>query len=137
MHRFSLPCRCLGQFYCYRRVRYISLVSEVLRELTRCISQTFSLAGPRAEFNTTSEIINLTVTCFVIGFGIGPLFFAPLSEVVGRKPIYCISIFFYFIFTLPAALAKNAATLVVSRQIAGLAASAPMCNVGGRYATSF
>lgn len=47
--------------------------------------------------------------------------------------MYCISIFLYFIFTLPSALAKNAATLVISRQLAGLAASAPMCNVGGRY----
>lgn len=60
-----------------------------------------------------------------------PLFFAPVSEVVGRTPMYAVSMFFYFIFTLPSALAKNAATLVVARQLAGLAASAPMCNVGG------
>lgn len=94
----------------------------------------YSLTSPEKELNTTSEIMSLTVSCFVIGFGIGPMFFAPLSEVVGRKPIYCISIFLYFIFTLPSALAKNVATLVVTRQIAGLAASAPMCNVGGSIA---
>ena len=93
---------------------------------------TNSLEGPVTDLNTTQEIVNLTVTCFVIGFGLGPLVFAPLSEVVGRTPVYCVSMFFYFIFTLPSALAKNAATLVVARQIAGLAASAPMCNVGGR-----
>ncbi|KAF9463757.1 MFS polyamine transporter [Collybia nuda] len=95
---------------------------------------TGDLRGPVEEFNTSQEIVNLTVTCFVMGFGIGPLIFAPLSEVVGRKPMYCISIFLYFIFTLPSALAPNAATLVVSRMIAGLAASAPMCNVGGSIA---
>ncbi|KAJ6551861.1 major facilitator superfamily domain-containing protein [Mycena capillaripes] len=93
---------------------------------------TGDLQGPVADLNTTQEIVNLTVTCFVIGFGLGPHFFAPLSEVVGRRPIYAISMFFYFIFTLPSALAKNPATLVVARQLAGLAASAPMCNVGGR-----
>lgn len=60
-----------------------------------------------------------------------PLLFAPLSEVVGRTLMYQVSMFFFFIFTLPSALAKNAATLVVARQIAGLAASAPICNVGG------
>ena len=94
----------------------------------------------------------LTVTCFVMGFGFGlvsshsqhihldlpsfprPLFFAPCSELFGRKPIYCASIFFYFIFTLPSALAKNSATLVIGRILAGLAASAPMCNVGGTIA---
>ncbi|KII93524.1 hypothetical protein PLICRDRAFT_395433 [Plicaturopsis crispa FD-325 SS-3] len=92
---------------------------------------TGDLEGPKVDLNTTNEIINLSVTCFVIGFGIGPLLLAPLSEFVGRKPIYCLSIFLYFVFTLPDPLAKNAATLIVSRQIAGLAASAPMCNVGG------
>ncbi|KAJ7606621.1 MFS polyamine transporter [Roridomyces roridus] len=92
---------------------------------------TGDLISPVHDLGTTQEIVNLSVTCFVIGFGIGPLVFAPLSEVVGRRPIYMISMFFYFIFTLPSALAKNAATLVVARQLAGLAASAPMCNVGG------
>ncbi|KAF7304374.1 MFS polyamine transporter [Mycena chlorophos] len=95
---------------------------------------TGDLQTPVTELHTTPEIVNLTVSCFVIGFGIGPLVFAPLSEVVGRKPIYAISMLFYFIFTLPGALAKNAATLVIGRQLAGLAASAPMCNVGGSVA---
>ena len=91
------------------------------------------MRGPVEDMHTSQEIVNLTVTCFVIGFGIGPLWFAPLSEIYGRRPIYCISIFGLFIFTLPSALAKNSATLVVGRMLAGLAASAPICNVGGRY----
>jgi len=57
-----------------------------------------------------------------------------MSEVSGRQLPYCLSIFFFFVFTLPSALAKNAATLIVGRQLAGLAASAPICNVGGRCA---
>ncbi|KAF8996141.1 major facilitator superfamily domain-containing protein [Cyathus striatus] len=95
---------------------------------------TGDMRGPATEFGAKQIIINLTVTCFVMGFGIGPLFFAPLSEVFGRRPMYIVSMFFFFIFTLPSALAKNAATLVVARQIAGIAASAPVCNVGGSIA---
>ncbi|KAG6827017.1 hypothetical protein H0H92_013537 [Tricholoma furcatifolium] len=95
---------------------------------------TGDLEGPTEDFHAPQEVINLTVTFFVMGFGIGPLLFAPLSEVFGRKPIYCISMFLYFIFTLPAPLARNRATLIVSRALAGLAASAPMCNVGGTIA---
>ncbi|KAL0579081.1 hypothetical protein V5O48_002923 [Marasmius crinis-equi] len=95
---------------------------------------TGDITGPTKEWGADQEIVNLTVTCFVIGFGIGPLFFAPLSELVGRTPIYITSMFFYFIFTLPSAVADNVTTLVVARQIAGLAASAPMCNVGGSIA---
>ncbi|KAG6896839.1 hypothetical protein C0992_005742 [Termitomyces sp. T32_za158] len=92
---------------------------------------TGDMAGAAKELHASQEVINLTVSCFVLGFGIGPLFFAPLSEVIGRKPIYCVSMLFFFIFTLPSALAKNAATLVIGRQLAGLAASAPVANVGG------
>ncbi|KAM0748673.1 MFS polyamine transporter [Meredithblackwellia eburnea MCA 4105] len=92
---------------------------------------TGDLQGPVATLHSSQEIINLSVALFVAAFGIGPLLLAPLSEVLGRKPIYIVSMFGYFIFTLPSALAKNSATLVVCRLIAGLFASAPMCNVGG------
>ncbi|KAJ3897252.1 major facilitator superfamily domain-containing protein, partial [Lentinula edodes] len=95
---------------------------------------TGDMSGPVPDLHTTQEIVNLTVTCFVIGFGIGPLFFAPLSEVSGRRLPYMLSMLFFFIFTLPSALARNAATLVIGRQLAGLAASAPICNVGGSMA---
>lgn len=40
-----------------------------------------------------------------------------VSEMVGRKPIYMISIFFYFIFIVPSALAPNIATLLASRMV--------------------
>lgn len=72
---------------------------------------------------------------------------------IGRKPVYIISMFFYFIFTLPSALAQNIGTMLVCRlvrndhqiytarvaysnppQIAGTASSAPMTNVGGTIA---
>ncbi|ORY20787.1 spermine transporter [Naematelia encephala] len=92
---------------------------------------TGDLAGAARGLHVSDEAIYLTITLFVVGFGVGPLLFAPLSEVLGRKPIYCISIFFYFIFTLPSALAPNIATMLAGRMIAGIASSAPMTNVGG------
>lgn len=116
------------EFNCYWRVcfRPSTVPSDPEKER--------SIEGPTRELRIRQVITNLTVTCFVMGFGIGPLFLAPLSEIFGRKPIYCISMFFYFIFTLPSALAHVAGTLIVPRMIAGLAASAPMCNVGGTIA---
>lgn len=42
--------------------------------------------------------------------------------------------FFYFVFIFPSALAHVAGMLIVPRIIAGLAASTPMCNVGGTIA---
>ncbi|KAL7415092.1 major facilitator superfamily domain-containing protein [Mrakia frigida] len=84
-----------------------------------------------AEFNVSIDVIHLTVAVFVFGFGIGPLLFSPLSEIFGRRPIIVVSMGLYFIFTFPSAFAQNAATLVVGRAIAGLAASAPMTVIGG------
>lgn len=92
---------------------------------------TGDLEGAAAYLNVSQEAINISITLFVAGFGFGPMFLAPLSEIYGRWPIYTISGFLYFIFTLPCALAKNLATLLAARMIAGLAASVPMTNVGG------
>ncbi|KAL7409823.1 major facilitator superfamily domain-containing protein [Mrakia frigida] len=87
-----------------------------------------------ADLGISLDIVHLTISVFVFGFGIGPLFFAPLSEVYGRRPIIIVSMGLYFVFTFPSAFAKNAASLVVGRALAGLAASAPMTVIGGSIA---
>ncbi|WWD19342.1 hypothetical protein CI109_103801 [Kwoniella shandongensis] len=86
------------------------------------------------EFNCNIDIIHLTVTLFVFGFGIGPLFFAPLSEIAGRRPVIVVSMGLYFLFTFPSAFAHNKQTLVIGRALAGLSASAPMTVIGGSIA---
>ncbi len=80
------------------------------------------------------EVSLLTITMFVIGFGIGPLAFAPLSELYGRKPVYIITIALAVIFIIPCAVAQNIGTLLVCRLIDGIAFSAPMTLVGGTLA---
>lgn len=92
---------------------------------------TGALPAAAKGLNVSSEAINLSITLFVAGFGFGPMFFAPLSEIFGRYPIYVVSGFLYFIFTLPSAVADNIATMLAARMIAGLAASVPMTNMGG------
>ncbi|KAL1408894.1 hypothetical protein Q8F55_005708 [Vanrija albida] len=106
-----------------------------------CLAVALGSAMPTGDLHSTAEdlkvsdeVIFLTIALFVLGFGIGPLFFAPLSEMVGRKWVYTISLSLYFLFTLPSALAKNVATMLAGRMIAGLVSSAPMTNVGGSIA---
>ncbi|THH21321.1 hypothetical protein EW146_g218 [Bondarzewia mesenterica] len=94
---------------------------------------TGDMKGPAEELHMSQIVGNLAVTLFVVGFGLGPLIYAPMSEMFGRRPIYIISMGLYTIFIIPSAVAKNTATLLVGRALAGLAASAPMTNVGGRY----
>lgn len=74
---------------------------------------------------------------YILGFAIGPLLLAPLSEYYGRSPIYFGAWFVLVIFQLPLALAPNIGTIIVCRFIAGLGGSAPLTNTGGTISDLF
>ncbi|KAF6759484.1 hypothetical protein DFP72DRAFT_1063849 [Ephemerocybe angulata] len=100
---------------------------------------TRDMAGPTKEFGTTQEIVNLTVTSPSFTYpphlddSPSPMFLA-LSEIFGRSLMYRVSMFIFFVLTLPSAFFNNIATLVAARQIVGIPANAPVTNVGGSIA---
>lgn len=99
---------------------------------------TGDLGGPGEEFGVSEEVVILaSVTMFVIGFGVGPLLFAPLSEEVGRKPVYAVTLFISVIFIVPCGAAQNIGTLIICRLLDGTWFSAPMCLIGGSLADLF
>ncbi|MCH0629814.1 MFS transporter [Kocuria palustris] len=96
---------------------------------------TGDLERPAADFGVSMEVsILAAVTMFVIGFGVGPLVFAPISEEIGRRPVYLGTLFVAVIFIIPCGAAKNIGTLIICRLIDGIAFSAPMCLIGGSLA---
>ena len=95
---------------------------------------TANLEGVAERFDVSYEVALLTITVFVIGFGVGPLVFAPLSELFGRKPVYVVTLAIAVIFVIPCAVAQDIGTLIVCRLIDGIAFSAPMTLVGGTLA---
>lgn len=96
---------------------------------------TGDLLAPAKYFGVSEEVVILaSVTVYVLGFGVGPLVFAPLSEEVGRRPVYLATLFVAVIFIVPCAVAKNIATLLVCRLIDGIAFSAPITLIGGSLA---
>lgn len=48
---------------------------------------TADIVGITEEFNVSEEVALLSVSLFVVGFGVGPMAFAPLSEIYGRHII--------------------------------------------------
>lgn len=90
--------------------------------------------SPRLTRSLSRQVTNLTVCVFVIGFGVGPMIMSPLSELLGRKLIYLISMALWTIFTIPCAVSKSIAVLIVFRFLAGFFASVPMCNAAGSIA---
>lgn len=75
---------------------------------------------------TNNLELALTLSIFVLGFAVGPLFLSPLSEVYGRVIILQASNGLYIIFNTCCGFAQSSAQLVVFRLLAGLGASAPL-----------
>ncbi|KAK7748160.1 hypothetical protein SLS53_001415 [Cytospora paraplurivora] len=76
----------------------------------------------------------LPATMYLIGFVLGPLVFAPLSEQHGRRPILLGTLLLYLIFTMACALAPNWAAFLVFRFFCGTFAAPPMSVTGGSIA---
>ncbi|WVR05572.1 hypothetical protein IAU60_002591 [Kwoniella sp. DSM 27419] len=83
------------------------------------------------EFHVSTELVIAGVSLFVVGFAFGPLFWAPFSEVFGRRLSYIISYFFLTIWSGAAAGSPNIGALLVFRFLAGLFGSSPLANAGG------
>ncbi|KAL3418301.1 major facilitator superfamily transporter [Phlyctema vagabunda] len=82
---------------------------------------TSSTLGVMDEFGVTPLDASLPLSLYVLAYGIGPLLFAPLSEipVVGRSPVYAITMALFTILSLPTALVDNFAGLLVLRFLQG------------------
>ena len=86
------------------------------------------------EFDTSELTMSLGISLFIVGFAIGPLVFAPLSEVVGHAIPLAISLAGCGIFQIPFALAQNTTTLLVSRLLQGCTGAAILAVGTGMFA---
>ncbi|KAK4167107.1 major facilitator superfamily domain-containing protein [Cladorrhinum sp. PSN259] len=115
---------------------YITMVVAITCFVVALCSSivTSDVGGVSESFGVSHEAALVPISVFVVGFGVGPMIFAPLSEVFGRRIIYASTLFVAVIFIIPCAVAKNIGTLIVCRLIDGIAFSAPMTLVGGTLA---
>lgn len=89
------------------------------------------------EFHCSRLVATLSVSLFIIGLGIGPMLFAPLSEFYGRRPIYLVSLLLFIAWLVPCARAQNIQTLLVSRFLDGMSGSAFTSVAGGSVGDIF
>lgn len=86
-------------------------------------------------FGETSNLIAaFVVSVYILGFAIGPLIIAPLSELYGRVPIYNGCNIVFIIFTIACAVSSNVDMLIAFRFFAGCAGAAPITIGGGTIA---
>src|SRR5436190_3790998 len=100
------------------------------------IGASFQIANPNN--------LQLVLSAFLLGFGIGQLGIGPLSDRFGRRPIVIGGMVVYGIASLLAVVAPSFETLLLARVLQGLATSATRviatsivrdCYVGPRMAS--
>jgi DHA1 family multidrug resistance protein-like MFS transporter len=84
------------------------------------------------DFHISQVAATLGLTLFVAGYGLGPMIWAPMSEIpqIGRNPVYIGTLFVFVIFQVPTALARNFGMLLAFRFLTGFIGS-PVLATGG------
>lgn len=98
---------------------------------------TGSIKEVMKSFGIIEEVATLGVALFVIGFALGPLIWAPLSELVGRQIVFFFTFFALAAFCAGGAGAQNSWSLIILRFFAGSFGSSPLTNAGGVIADIF
>ncbi|CAI7676275.1 unnamed protein product [Penicillium manginii] len=115
------------------------VITVVMSSMTMWItfaSSVFSTATlvTAKEFNVSSEVMILGTSLTVFGFALGPLFWAPLSELYGRRLPLFSGYAIFAIFQIPVAVAQNVETIMICRFLQGVFGCSPLAVVGGAMA---
>ncbi|CAH0052824.1 unnamed protein product [Clonostachys solani] len=129
---------CPRSFNVARKWLIVSIVSSASFCVTSASSiYTSTYQQMEAEFGNSRIVSVLGLSTFVLGIALGPMFFSPLSEFYGRRPIYLVAWSLYVIWIIPQAVAKNIATMIVCRFLDGFAGSTFLAVSGGTVGDLF
>jgi DHA1 family bicyclomycin/chloramphenicol resistance-like MFS transporter len=107
-----------------RSAAYLALLSSLssFGPLTMSIyTPVMPLIG--VDLEAGSDAVKFTLTTYMLGFAIGQLFYGPLSDRFGRRPIALIGVAFFTLTSLGCAFAPSIAGLIGLRVLQGLGAA--------------
>jgi multidrug resistance protein len=90
-----------------------------------------------AQYHVSAEVGLLGLSLYVLGFAIGPMFWAPFSELQGRRLPLVIAMFGFSIFQIGVAAAKDLQTIMLCRFWGGMFAASPLAVVAAVFADMF
>ncbi|MGZ5910538.1 MAG: multidrug effflux MFS transporter [Reyranella sp.] len=76
-----------------------------------------------ADLGAGSDSVKLTLTTYMLGFAIGQLFYGPLSDRYGRRPVLLVGVSFFIATTFACSLAPSIGSLIGLRVLQGLGAA--------------
>lgn len=101
------------------------------------LNSTFTSSAPSGilfgliqTFGFSREVAILTISMFVAGYCLGPLIWGPLSERVGRKPVFLVALLCYTGMNVGCALSPNTASILIFRFLSGAFGASPLTNSG-------
>lgn len=78
------------------------------------------------DYGVSAAAVQLTLSAFFVGMALGQLFFGPLSDRIGRRPVVLIGCLVYVLASLACALAPSIGVLVAGRFVQALGCCAAM-----------
>ena len=90
-----------------------------------------------AEYGVSIEVGLLGLSFYVLGFAFGPVLWAPLSELKGRKLPIVLAMFGFTVFQAGVATAKDLQTVLLCRFFGGLFGACPLAVVAAVFSDMF
>lgn len=76
------------------------------------------------QFNASAGSVQMTLSTYILGFAIGQLFYGPMADSIGRKPVALGGTLVFALAAMACALAQSIDQLIMLRLLHGLAAAA-------------
>jgi len=74
-------------------------------------------------FNVSTAMLSKTIGGYLLAFGISTLFWGPITDKFGRKPVINLSMFTYMLASIGCALSEDFETFVLMRSLQGISVS--------------
>ncbi|UPL01871.1 hypothetical protein LCI18_012805 [Fusarium solani-melongenae] len=117
----------------------ITVLQAVAALAVTFVSSAYSagIADIGSAFDVSREVAILGISLYVLGFAIGPLLWAPLSDLFGRQVIFTATYMIMTIFNAVAAAVSSIESLIVFRFFAGSFGASCLTNASGVMADMF
>lgn len=117
-----------------KRVLVFIVAAAAMSGPTSCGIMFPALPGIESDLRVSATVANLSVSVFLLGMGVSPLWLAYVSEHFGRRSVYIATFAIYTLFSLLCGFAQSIGELLAFRFIAALASGSAQALGAGTIA---
>ena len=112
---------------------YINTVLMMIVFLQTYASGVYSpgISAMLHDINMSKELAHLGTGIYMFGISVGSLLWGPMSQTVGRRPVFIVSLLGTILFSVGASLSMHAAGIIICRFFAGTMGATAFSNVAG------